>query len=387
MSRVQGGGTDPFAICVRSAKLAGVTDGSGRRGSVARFLRTARGRLTVASPSGSGLLAAQIDGVDTSNAAFVGSVASGAPAAAVEVRSLLDYDRAFGSADGELRRAVRLFFDNGGRRAVVAGTPGQLADGLDLLTNVRFSILAIPDAGGLDPPDAAALLIDAVDLCEERRAFLVVDPPAVLALGDALAWIPTLGSGRNAAAYFPRMLAGATETAASGAVAGVYARTDLERGVWKAPAREVVRGITGLTIQLTDGDVATANAASLNVIRNQQGLRVWGARTLSSDPEWKYVNVRRLALFIERSISEGLQWAAFEPNTETLWNIVRTSVEAFMRRLFQQGAFEAAREEDAYFVRCDRTTMTQDDIDNGRLIVVVGFAPARPAEFVVVRVG
>jgi SAM-dependent methyltransferase len=134
----------------------------------------------VESPSGSGLLAAQIDGVDTSNAAFVGR-ASGPPATAVEVRSLGDYDRAFGSADGELRRAVRLFFDNGGRRAAVAGTPGQLADGLDLLTNVRFSILAIPDSGGLDPADAAAFLIDAVDLCEERRAFLVVDPPAVLA--------------------------------------------------------------------------------------------------------------------------------------------------------------------------------------------------------------
>lgn len=364
-----------------------MTDGSGRRGSVAWFLRTVRGRLTVAPPSGSGLLPAQIEGVDTSNAAFVGSASSGAPAAAVEVRSLVDYDRAFGSADGELRRAVRLFFDNGGKRAVVAGTPGQLSDGLDLLNNVRFSILAIPDAGGLDPGDAAALLIDAVDLCEERRAFLVVDPPAALALGDALAWVPTLGSARNAAAYFPRMLAGGTETAASGAVAGVYARTDLERGVWKAPAREAVRGMTGLTVELTDGDVATANAASLNVIRSQQGLRIWGARTLSSDPEWKYVNVRRLALFIERSISEGLQWAAFEPNTETLWNIVRTSVDAFMQRLFQQGAFEAAREEDAYFVRCDRTTMTQDDIDNGRLIVVVGFAPARPAEFVVVRVG
>jgi Bacteriophage tail sheath protein len=341
----------------------------------------------VVPPSGSGVLPAQIDGVDTSTAAFVGTAASGAPAAAVEVRSLVDHDRAFGTADGELRRAVRLFFDNGGRRAVVAGTPGQLSEGLDLLNNVRFSVLAIPDAAGLDPAAAASLLIDAVDLCEERRAFLVVDPPEALALGDALAWIPTLGSARNAAAYFPRMLAGGAETAASGAVAGVYARTDLERGVWKAPAREAVRGITGLTVELTDGDVATANAASLNVIRSQQGLRVWGARTLSSDPEWKYVNVRRLALFIERSISEGLQWAAFEPNTETLWSIVRTSVEAFMRRLFQQGAFEAAREEDAYFVRCDRTTMTQDDIDNGRLVVVVGFAPARPAEFVVVRVG
>jgi phage tail sheath protein FI len=114
---------------------------------------------------------------------------------------------------------------------------------------------------------------------------------------------------------------------------------------------------------------------------------VWGARTLSSDPEWRYVNVRRLALFLERSIAEGTQWAVFDPNGEQLWIEVRKRVEAFMLALFQQGAFEATRTEDAYFVRCDRTTMTQDDIDNGRLVVVVGFAPIRPAEFVVVRVG
>jgi hypothetical protein len=176
----------PLAVCVRSAKLAAVTDGSGRRGSVARFLRTARGRLTVVPPSGSGVLPAQIDGVDTSTAAFVGTAASGAPAAAVEVRSLVDHDRAFGTADGELRRAVRLFFDNGGRRAFVAGTTGQLSDGLDLLNNVRFSVLAIPGAASLDPADAAALLVDAVDLCEERRAFLVVDPPE--ALPSATRW-------------------------------------------------------------------------------------------------------------------------------------------------------------------------------------------------------
>jgi hypothetical protein len=167
------GGGHFFRVCVRSAKLAGVTDGSGRRGSVARFLRTARGRLTVVPPSGS-VLPAQIDGVDASTAAFVGTTASGASAAAVEVRSLVDHDRAFGSADGELRRSVRLFFDNGGRRAFVAGTTGQLSDGLDLLNNVRFSVLAIPDAAGLDPAAENAV--------QERRGSIRLNAASQAAL-------------------------------------------------------------------------------------------------------------------------------------------------------------------------------------------------------------
>jgi len=366
-----------------------VADGSRRRGLVPRFLGAARDLIPVA-PIGVGTASAgagQIAGVNTSNAGFVGTAAPGAPAA-VEVTNLADYERTFGSGDGELRRAVRLFFDNGGDRAFVAGTPGPPSDALHLLDNVAFSILAIPDAAGLDPGDATALLGDALDLCEQRRAFLVVDPPASAGLGDALAWIQTLGSARNAAAYFPRLrLADGTRTAASGAVAGVYARTDRDRAVWKAPAGVAITGVTDVAVTLTPADIDTASSASLNVIRSQQGIRVWGARTLSSDPEWRYVNVRRFALFIERSISGGLRWAAFEPNNETLWANVRTQVESFMHGLFQQGAFEATREEDAYFVRCDRTTMTQDDIDNGRLIVLVGFAPLRPAEFVVVRVG
>jgi phage tail sheath protein FI len=364
-----------------------VTDGSGRRRSVARFLRTAREPITVVPPSGPAG-APQIQGVNTSNAAFVGIAGPHAPTAAVEVTSLGEYERAFGTADGELRRAVRLFFDNGGKRAFVAGVPGQLSDGLDLVDNVGFSILAIPDAAALDPGHATALLAQAIDLCEQRRAFLVVDPPENFDLGDTLGWTPTLGSARNAAAYFPRLrLADGTETAVSGAVVGIYARTDIERAVWKAPANDPVRSVADVTVSLTEDEVATANAASLNVVRLRQGFRVWGARTLSSDLEWRYVNVRRFALFIERSISGGLRWAAFEPNNETLWTIVRTQVEAFMHTLFQQGAFDATHEEDAYFVRCDRTTMTQDDIDNGRLVVDVGFAPLRPAEFLVVRVG
>jgi phage tail sheath protein FI len=334
------------------------------------------------------LSAGQIEGVDTSTAAFVGVPGRGSPSVPVEVTSLVDYEREFGSADGELGRAVGLFFENEGRRAFVIRAEGGLSAGLGLLEDVRFALLAIPDAAGLDPQEAAELFVQAAELCERRGIFLVVDPPAALALSDIPGWITALGSPRAAAVYVPRLrLRDRTETAASGAVLGVYARTDRDRGVWRAPAGMHVTGAVDATLALTDEAVGDANAASINVIRRLQGIVVWGARTLSSDPEWRYVNVRRFALFLERSISEGTRWAVFEPNGEQLWTEVRRRVEAFMLTLFQQGAFEATRAEDAYFVRCDRTTMTHDDIDNGRLVVVIGFAPIRPAEFVVVRVG
>jgi phage tail sheath protein FI len=363
-----------------------------RRGSIAGLVRTARQRLRIdVVPAGvtPGAIP-RIDGVDTSTAAFLGVPAPGAPSEPVEVTSFAGYVQAFGTAASELARGVRLFFENGGRRAWVLRTPDGLSDGLDALEDVRFAVLAIPDATGLDPDEASELVGQAVDLCEERGAFLLVDAPPALAPADVPQWVADLGSIRSAALYMPRLrLADGTATAASGAVAGVYARTDLERGVWRAPAGGVVQGAVDATVALGDAAVDDANAAGINVIRKfpTRGLRVWGARTLSSDPEWKYVNIRRLTIFIEHSIDEGTQWAVFEPNGEQLWRIVRAAVEAFMLRLFQQGAFEATRAEDAYFVRCDRTTMTQDDIDNGRLVIVVGFAPLRPAEFVIVRVG
>jgi hypothetical protein len=363
-----------------------------RRGSIAGLVRTARQRLRIdVVPAGvtPGAIP-RIDGVDTSTAAFLGVPAPGAPSEPVEVTSFAGYVQAFGTAASELARGVRLFFENGGRRAWVLRTPDGLSDGLDALEDVRFAVLAIPDATGLDPNEAGELVGQAVDLCEERGAFLLVDAPPALAPADVPQWVADLGSIRSAALYMPRLrLADGTATAASGAVAGVYARTDLERGVWRAPAGGVVQGAVDATVALGDAAVDDANAAGINVIRKfpTRGLRVWGARTLSSDPEWKYVNIRRLTIFIEHSIDEGTQWAVFEPNGEQLWRIVCAAVEAFMLRLFQQGAFEATRAEDAYFVRCDRTTMTQDDIDNGRLVIVVGFAPLRPAEFVIVRVG
>ena len=332
-----------------------------------------------------------IQGVDTSTAALVGAPASGAPKQALLVTSLVEYEREFGSADDDLRRAVKLFFDNDGRRAYVLRPQSDVADELQKLDDVPFALLALPESGSLDPGDAAALASAAIDLCERRRAFAVLDAPASLAPEDVGAWANSLGSTRHAAIYMPRLKVPPADAAASGAVVGVCARTDIERGVWRAPAGSgaSVRGAVGVTVGLADSTIAALAQEGVNVIRPLDGrLVVWGARTLATttEPEWKYVNVCRFALYLERSIVEGIRWAVFEPNGENLWREVRRSVENFMLTLFRQGALAATTAEDAYFVRCDRTTMTQDDIDNGRLVIVVGFAPHRPAEFLVIRI-
>jgi len=179
----------------------------------------------------------------------------------------------------------------------------------------------------------------------------------------------------------------------SGHVVGVYARTDIDRGVHKAPANEVVRGITGLQRTLNKGeqDILNPFPVNINVIRdfrtNNRGIRVFGGRIITSDPDWKYVNVRRLLIFIEASIDRGLQWVVFEPNAEPLWARVRRAISNFLTQVWRDGALEGAKVEEAYFVKCDRTTMTQTDIDNGRLIVLVAVAPVKPAEFVIIRIG
>ncbi len=178
---------------------------------------------------------------------------------------------------------------------------------------------------------------------------------------------------------------------ASGHLLGVYARTDIERGVHKAPANEVVRGILGLQRILNKGEHDILNPVNINVIRdfrpNNRGIRVWGGRVITSDPDWKYVSVRRLIIFIESSIERGLQWVVFEPNAEPLWARVTRTISNFLTTLWRNGALEGTKTEEAFFVKCDRTTMTQTDIDNGRLICVIGVAPVKPAEFVIVRIG
>ncbi len=173
-----------------------------------------------------------------------------------------------------------------------------------------------------------------------------------------------------------------------GHVAGIYARSDTERGVHKAPANEVVRGAADLQFQITKGEQDILNPRGVNVIRAfpGRGIRVWGARTLSSDTLWKYINVRRLFIFLEESIYKGTQWVVFEPNDERLWARVKLTITEFLTRVWRDGALMGTKPEQAFFVKVDRTTMTQDDIDNGRLIVLIGVAPVKPAEFVIFRI-
>ena len=176
----------------------------------------------------------------------------------------------------------------------------------------------------------------------------------------------------------------------SGFVAGLYARTDGRVGVWKAPAGTgtALGGAVGLAVNLTDVQQGNLNPINVNVIRQfaGSGIVLWGARTITADPEWTYIPVRRMAIFLRVSIYRGIQWAVFEPNDDDLWASLRLNINSFMMNLFRQGAFQGATPSQAFFVKCDNETTTQDDINLGIVNILVGFAPLKPAEFVVVKI-
>jgi phage tail sheath protein FI len=271
-----------------------------------------------------------------------------------------------------------------------------------------FNILCIPpltrEAGGdVNSQTRSA----AAKYCEQRRAIYVVDPlsdwdeASDLTGGsgiDSVGW--GLARSTNAALYFPRIRlpdplqeGRLADFAPCGAVAGVMSRTDSQRGVWKAPAGNdaTLSGVVELTVKLTDGENGQLNPLAVNCLRAfpVTGRVVWGARTLKGADqlasEWKYLPVRRLALFIEESLFRGTQWVVFEPNDEPLWAQIRLNLGSFMHNLFRQGAFQGSSPRDAYFVKCDSETTTQNDIDKGIVNIVVGFAPLKPAEFVVIK--
>jgi len=175
-------------------------------------------------------------------------------------------------------------------------------------------------------------------------------------------------------------------------LAGIYARSDIERGIHKAPANEVIRGIIGFEQIINKGeqDILNPKPNHINVLRDfrksGRGYRVWGARCITSGPDWKYINVRRLFIFVEESIEEGTQCVVFEHNDEPTWARVRRSVSNFLTNVWRDGALQGSKPDDAFFVKCGRTTMTQTDIDNGKLIMEIGIAPVKPAEFVIFRI-
>jgi len=268
---------------------------------------------------------------------------------------------------------------------------GTVTDRIEL-----FNLVCVP--GLTDPTTIAALQLE----CRRRRAFLIVDA----ADGETITTMPTIAAAiagpnaMNSALYYPWVRAAdpLAQNAVhafppSGFVAGVYARTDASRGVWKAPAGSdaAVSGALGLAVTMSDAENGQLNPLGIDCLRTLPvyGTVVWGARTLHGHndrgSEWKYVPVRRLALFLEESLYRGTQWVVFEPNDEPLWAQIRLNVGAFMQNLFRQGAFQGSSPRDAYFVRCDSTTTTQADINLGIVNIHVGFAPLKPAEFVVIK--
>lgn len=360
----------------------------------------------------------------TSMTAFVGLAANGPVHQPVVVRSVLDFERLFG-LDGPgstLPPSVRLYFQNGGQEALIvrlpAGASAQTAwvpalkaarlrrEGLYALDTVPFNLLCLP------PPAASrdfsvATWARAAAYCRQRGAVLLVDAPAAWRdVGTAVAGMdglrtsvgPTAAS--HVAVYHPRLRVpdpqrknGTLAVAPCGAVAGLIARTDATRGVWKAPAgiEATLSGATGLVQDLNDATQGPLNAAGLNGLRTfaGKGVLVWGARTLagadSVGSEWKYLPVRRLALHVQQSVVASTGWVVFEPNDEPLWTRLRAAVQDFLSGIWRQGGLMGQKPDEAFFVRCDRSTMTAADIAAGRVQLLIGLAALKPAEFVALK--
>ena len=366
-----------------------------------------------------------LTGVSTSITAFIGYTSRGTVNDPVHIFSFVDFDRAFGGLDGAspLSYCVKHFFQNGGTEAYVVrvaqGTAGSNSlpplatdltgneaakTGLYALENVDlFNILVMPDA--TTGPGLMNVLTEAIAYCTRRRAFMIIDAPETIGtFAQAQTWMGATASplrSRNSAIYFPRlrepdpMNNGIVGTfPAAGALAGLYARTDAERGVWTAPAGRSANivGATGLSYTLTDKENGKLNPLALNALRTFPviGTVSWGARTGKGtdalSDEYKYIPVRRLALFLEESLYRGTQWVLLEPNGEPLWSQVRLNLGAFMHTLFAQGAFRGPTPRGAYFVKCDNEPTTPNDVELGQLNIVVGFAPLKPAEFVIIQI-
>lgn len=298
--------------------------------------------------------------------------------------------------DGEEPDATALIGEQSGKTGLYALEDADI-----------FNILCIPSTTKLGDTEADQVAAKAEEYCEDRRAFYILDVPQEDKVRDEVDEIKTwLGEyatlrHKNAALYFPRPQIAdplndfrLRKVAPSGTIAGLYARIDGERGVWKAPAgtEADLRGVQKLEYLLTDMENGTLNPLGINCLRKFDiyGNVCWGARTLHGADqmasEWKYIPIRRLALFIEESLFRGTKWVVFEPNDEPLWSQIRLNVGAFMHRLFRQGAFQGTTPKDAYFVKCDGETTTQADINLGIVNILVGFAPLKPAEFVIIKI-
>jgi len=349
--------------------------------------------------------------VGTSTVGFIGESSVGPVNEAVFVTNWSQFTKNFGDFQHSeyLAHAVYGFFNNGGSRCYILNVgsawEGKYASkaalyiGEDNGPGTRTGLKAFEDvedinmvvaAGQTDPAIQDAVLSH----CENMRyRFAILDSPEVIEKGG-VDKLPKPRDSKYGAYYFPWLevydpYKGNVFQPPSGYMAGVYARVDAERGVHKAPANELVRGALGLKYNITKGEQDILNPKGINCIRafSNRGIRVWGARTVSSDASWRYINVRRLFNMVEQSIEIGTQWAVFEPNDQRLWKRITRDLTAFLMRLWRQGALFGATPEQAFYVKCDAETNPPEVIDAGQLICEIGMCPVKPAEFVIFRIG
>jgi phage tail sheath protein FI len=348
-------------------------------------------------------------------AAFVGWLPRGPTSTPITVASVAAFARRFGPvAASETGAAVQQYFRNGGRTAVVvrvASTstrPGtaEIVDGLDRLDGVRHvDLVVVPEATRppSTPPtiDVAAVWHAAAEWCRRHRAIVLVDPPASLGSAPELEdWSRSIGlTGRHSAIYAPWLDVARTgrrpstvRVAPSGTVAGVIARTDREHGRWKAPAGHdaEAHGVVGVGVGQLERHGDDLARVGVNLVRGVPDdptvFRVWGARTTAIEPTWRYLPVARTVSMVERAVVDRLGWVVFEPNDDTTWARVRSEVTSGLHDLFRRGAFPSPSPRTAFFVRCDRSTMTAADIAAGRLIALIGLALTVPGEFATTRI-
>lgn len=331
-----------------------------------------------------------IEGVSTSTAAFLGETQMGATTPTL-VTSWLEFQTLLGDnfgADKYLPYAVEGFFLNGGKRCYICKvTNSDYASTLSKLETVEeVSIIYSPNA------QAVAGLADAlISHCERLRSrFAIFDSLK----GQDSSIVTKTHESSFAAMYYPWIYVKQSKTRQmflvppGGHVAGIYARSDIEKGVHTAPANQIIKGAVDLELTMKSYQQDNLSLQSINCIRKFEGrgTRVWGARTLSSDPEWKYVNVRRLMIYLEQSIKNGTTWVTFEPNNAVTWAKVKAQTENFLTQTWEGGMLMGTSAKEAYFVRCDQTTMNQNDLDNGRINILIGVAVTKPAEFIILRI-
>ena len=330
-----------------------------------------------------------IEGVSTSTAAFLGETQTG-PTTPTLITSFAEYQRIFGGhfgVDKYLPYAVEGFFVNGGKRCFVSSVNDlDYASALAKFEVVDASIIYVPNAQALT--GLSDLLISH---CERlRNRFVIFDSLK----GQDSSSVTKPGDSSFAALYYPWIYVKDNLTGKlclvpmGGHVAGIYVRNDIEAGVHKAPANQIVFGALGLDVTMKSYQQNSLNIQGINIIRNfpGKGLLLWGARSLSSDPTKKYVNVCRLLIYLEQSIKKGTAWVIFEPNNETTWTKIKSTIDDFLTQEWSAGILLGAKKQDAFFINCDRTTMTQNDIDNGRINVIIGVAPVKAAELIIFRV-